>query len=382
MIKLFFAALLGLIIYPISLITRRNKRKWCFGGTENSKYLFLLEDFKSISVQAIWYSNDKKEIRRFRKLGYKAYTKLSFIGLYHMLTSKVYFVTHGIGDVNRWTCGNVKIVNLWHGIPYKKIQLDDKKHKKHWLKSILTPTSVRPFDLQVSTSPFVEEILKRSFNVRDNNYVEAMLPRNMILLKPTDEVKNFLIRFEEDHVISIINKMDSFSKSYIYMPTFRDSKRDFIQEAGFDFGKLQKVLESNNTLLLIKLHPFSNSELLKNAYNYKNIHIIRNDIDVYPLLPFTSGLITDYSSIYFDYILMDDKRVIFYVFDETEYRAKDRDVNFDSSYMVGEYCYNFEELLDLLRCKDHSVSMGESKELFWGKNLDTESILSATLKLL
>ena len=383
MFKLILGALIGYFIYPISLLTKRDKRKWCLGGTENSKYFFLLGDFKSINVKAIWISNDKAEVLKFRSLGYSAFEKLSIKGLYHMLTAKVYFITHGIGDVNRWTCGNVKIVSLWHGIPYKKIQFDDNKHKRQWYAQLLFPTSTKPFDLQVTSSPFVEEIFKRSFNVKNNNFVEAMFPRNMILMKSPEEVKRFLMMFGEDKLLSIVDIISVHSKSFIYMPTFRDSRRDFIKEADFDFDKMQSVLEKEDILFMIKLHPETNSNLIKKVVHYPNILIIPNDVDVYPLLPFTTGLITDYSSIYFDYILMNGKRVIFYTFDYKKYQSEDRDFNFDDSYMKGEYCYNFNQLMStLINPFPPFVSQEDSRKTFWSENVDITPILKATQQLL
>ncbi len=150
-------ALIGYCIYPLSLLTIRDKNKWCFGGTTNSKYLYLLTDFKSQGIRAIWYSNDKKQIQVYKRLGYEAYTKTSLKGFYHLMTAKVYVITHGFGDVNRWTCGNVKIVNVWHGLPYKKISLTDRKHKIAWYSYIPYSIPFKPFENQITTPPFISK---------------------------------------------------------------------------------------------------------------------------------------------------------------------------------------------------------------------------------
>lgn len=378
----FWGALIGYWIFLISLVAKRNKKKWCFGGDANSKYLFLLGNFAIHDVRAIWFANDKRQIRKFREEGYEAYSKLSLKGLYHLLTSKVYFITHGIGDVNRWTCGNVKIVNLWHGLPYKKIGRDDSKHKTPWTYYILHPTSLMAYDLQLSTSPFVEKFFRRSFKLKNNNFVEALLPRNIVLLEEKGDIMKLLDVLGDAETIQIIKKSQEYSYVYIYMPTFRDDQRDFIKEAGFDFDKLEYCLSQKNILLLLKLHPATASVRLSIFNRYKHIMIVNNEIDVYPILPFTTGLITDYSSIYFDYILMEGKRIIFYTFDYEEYRSKDRDFNFDETYMKGEYCRTFDELLQLLSGDGEFIDYSKIKQIFWNGNKGIQPIIDATVELL
>lgn len=373
---------IGYCIYPLSFLTTRNKKKWCFGGTDNAKYMFLMTDFKSKGIRAIWFSNNKSEIKKYNRLGYEAYTKFSLKGLFHLMTSKVYVITHGIGDVNRWTCGTAKIVNLFHGLPYKKIGLDDNKHKMTWKYIVTHPSSIRPFDLQLSTSPLIETIFRRSFKVRYNEFVESLLPRNVILMKSPKEIEEFLEKIEDNDTLNAIKELKQYEKVYIYMPTFRDSQRDFIDDAKFDLCKLQKTMEAKNALFIFKLHPFSNSEKLNSFKQTRNIKILNNKVDVYPLLPYTTGLITDYSSIYFDYILIGHRRIIFFPFDYEKYKTADRNFNFGESYMKGEYCYCFEELLDLLSADKYTeILQTEIVNTFWNGHKDTDNIIDAIIRI-
>jgi CDP-glycerol glycerophosphotransferase (TagB/SpsB family) len=384
-IKYFLIYPCGIFIFLISLITPRLKKKWCFGGTENSKYMFLLTDFKQLGIKAYWFSNDKKEIYRLKKLGYNAYTKFSLMGLFHLLTSKIYFITHGFGDVNRFTIGNVKIVNLHHGLPYKKISNEDTKHQSTFFDKLMYPTSQRKIDLFLSTSPFMTEIFKRSISVKNNNYVESGNPRNMLLLMDEEKILGFLKKIEARETISEIQFMKKFKKVYIYMPTFRDSQNDFIEEASFDFDKLNESMKLKNALFIFKLHPATKTNILKRVENYSNMKILNKEIDVYPLLPFTDCLITDYSSIYFDYILMGKKkRVIFFPFDRDEYKLRDREFNFNESFMKGEYAYRFENLLHLIEMQDESIpfiNQDDNIELFWGNHKDVSGLINAIMKL-
>jgi CDP-glycerol glycerophosphotransferase (TagB/SpsB family) len=55
---------------------------------------------------------------------------------------------------------------------------------------------------------------------------------------------------------------------------------------------------------------------------YKNLLLLDNNLDVYPLLPFTTSLLTDYSSIFVSITLSLNKEIIFYPFDIENYKSK------------------------------------------------------------
>lgn len=384
MIRKFVIWFIGFLTFLVSFITPRNRNKWCFGGVDNAKYLFLLHDWKKDGIDAYWFTNNRKQVEIFRNLGYNAYTKTSLKGLFHLLTAKLFVFTHGVSDVNRWPVGNVKLVNVFHGLPYKKIGFDDPKHKISLLQKILYPTTIKKYDMLLTTSPFIETIFRRSFKVNKDRFVESFLPRNQLLVMPRDEVKLLMNRLNDQQTLTIIEKFEQYKDVYIYMPTFRDSKRDFIKDAQFDFTRLNHLMKSMNSLFVFKLHPFTKSECLKDVENYSNLMLIDNKVDVYPLLPFTTGLVTDYSSIYFDYILMKSKRVVFYTFDYDQYKSQDRDFNFDESYMIGEYSKTFDDLLTLLETPSlfaKKFDQSKNVEMFWNNHSDVFVLIDAMKQL-
>ncbi|MGV1045286.1 CDP-glycerol glycerophosphotransferase family protein [Limnohabitans sp.] len=109
----------------------------------------------------------------------------------------------------------------------------------------------------------------------------------------------------------------------IYMPTWRDSNPNFILNSGWHFTALNEVLKKRNILLLMKLHVNTPHKTLHQATNQSNIHLMQPTEDAYSVLPFTSGLITDYSSILFDYLLL-DKPICYYPFDRDKYESDSR----------------------------------------------------------
>ena len=114
---------------------------------------------------------------------------------------------------------------------------------------------------------------------------------------------------------------------------------------------MEEVLSKLKGFLLIKTHPvnsISNQVLLKQIEATKFIKIVSDsDIegDIYPILRYTDVLITDYSSVYFDYLLL-NRPIIFAPFDIDEYMKKDREF-YDNYNDVtpGPKAKNWDEVL-------------------------------------
>ena len=82
--------------------------------------------------------------------------------------------------------------------------------------------------------------------------------------------------------------------------------------------------------------------------DYSNIRVLDNESDMYPLFANVDLLITDYSSIFFDFLLT-DKPVLFYPYDKDAYLTQDRSMYDDyDSVTPGHKAYNFEELYSKL----------------------------------
>ena len=102
-----------------------------------------------------------------------------------------------------------------------------------------------------------------------------------------------------------------------------------------------------------------------------NIIIVKQQYDIYPILPFIDVLITDYSSIYFDCLLL-RKEFILFPFDIEEYKMGDRELSIDyDADIKGTRISDFKELLDIVeKRKDCHLRNNEYDSLiydFWGK---------------
>ncbi len=72
----------------------------------------------------MWLATTDRELAAARAAGFDAVAKLSRAGLWLTLRARVLVVTHGAGDVNRYGTRGGFLVQLWHGIPLKKLHLD------------------------------------------------------------------------------------------------------------------------------------------------------------------------------------------------------------------------------------------------------------------
>ena len=189
------------------------------------------------------------------------------------------------------------------------------------------------------------------YRISLNDCIFGNFPRNEILLKDKGLIMEMAKRYEPSETRDFINKIQHYKKVYLYMPTW-----------------LNAVLSTNDSLLIMKLHPATkiNHSAME---RFSNIQVFDNHIDVYYVLPFTDCLITDYSSIYTDYLIM-NKEIILFTFDKDVYIRKNFDLKDYDTYYKGKVADNFDELLNLIEknidChvgkKDYNFLMS----YFWG----------------
>jgi CDP-glycerol glycerophosphotransferase (TagB/SpsB family) len=157
-------------------------------------------------------------------------------------------------------------------------------------------------------------------------------PRNDVLSKPIEgkPIPNW-----PPELVSAIEHQRNI---YFYLPTFRDSGRSYVD---IDWERLEQQMLRQNALFVYKFHPMDD-----NRVEHSSAHITKlpQDIDLYDMLPYTSALISDYSSIIFDYMLL-GRPVIYYVPDLEAFIGGERSLNFDPvDIAVGPICKNFEDL--------------------------------------
>lgn len=379
----FLAYLVCYCIYPFSFLFPRNKKKWAFGSFRgafdgNAKYLLIYASKQCPDIDAAWLSINKSTVEEVRGKGLKAYYVLSPKGILFALTSKFWLFNAYSSDIMFCLSGNATLVNLWHGIPMKHIEFDidsgplaNRYVKKTLKERFYHPEAFKRPDYLLSSSRMFSEMFARAFRITIDQCLEYGCPRNEILVWPDDKRMEFVERCEPETTLNLIAtlKERDFSHVYVYLPTWRDGQDTFLS-SDFDLRAMDEVLRSKNAALILK--PHANTAVDVSTADLTHIFMLPASLDIYPILPYTDVLITDYSSVLYDYILMEGKSVILYLYDYQSY-VKDRSFIWPYDDMVvGQKAFDFQTLLNLIREENFGLDEAERKQLLqkcWGDNL-------------
>jgi len=238
-----------------------------------------------------------------------------------------------------------KIVQLWHGVGFKKIGLLEKEAKEIAQKSDLDFDDLYSgYDTLVTTSPFyAEEVFERSF--RAGSFEILGYPRNDALFGFS--TKETMLNCDME-IINRVAESRRERKIVLWAPTFRDHTGSPLP--GIDFVRLHHFLDQEKMYLVIKAHRLCDLNLSGNA---PYISFYENTCDVYPLMRMANAMVTDYSSIYMDYLLL-DRPIVFYCPDYDEYVTHNRKFQFPYDEMTpGPKCRNQDEFEAALKLAVH-----------------------------
>lgn len=352
-IKKLFLYLLNLPLYWIARLVPKDENIWIFGAwfgekyADNSKYMFEYVNKNHPEIRAIWLTKKEETEELIKSKGYEVYKTYSLKGYFYSSKSNYSFISVGAGDVNFFIPAK-NIINLWHGCPLKKIGFDDKitaNYKHSLIKSFLK--SIFGFSKQamnhsrvISSSRTEAKNLSTAFNKRIENIIVTGLPRNDVFLNHKKSFKN--------------------NMRVIYMPTHRNEGELNVSKLFVnDIEMINERLKLHNIELYIKLHFYHMNQMnIKNYSNIKAVHDKDIEQDIYSVVPDYDILITDYSSIFFDYLLSDNP-IIFAPFDYEKYITKDRELYYDYDEVTpGPKCKNWDEVLEWI------VKFKENPNLF------------------
>lgn len=375
------------LLIALAYLVRRDRNTWVFGSTsglfiDNSKYLFIYANEHINDINPVWISKNKETVKYINNLGFKAFHRKSFKGVYYTLKAKFYIYSWHISDISTWAYNGAVKINLWHGIPLKKIEFDIQTgptaiNYNGSIKSRLKyPENYVKPDYILAPSEKVQSSFSSAFNVSPERLMNFGYPRNEILVNNIEYAIQFIKRFEPALSMNLLQKLQTYNEVFIYLPTWRDTGADIIYNSKIEFKAINNILEKQNSLLLMKLHKHSQGKAGKEKFS--NIIYLNQNIDIYPLLQFTTTLITDYSSIIFDYALL-KKRIIFFCYDKEDY-INNREIYLDYEAITKNYevAYNFNELLELLKKPKHAVKSNELIE----KVANIEQTKNASLKII
>lgn len=325
------------IMYLVMLVPR--SYKICVFGAwlgerfaDNSKQLFL-EAQKYKGLRAVWITKDEKTAREVAKLGYEVYKWGTFKAVWVQLRAKYAVVSNGISDLEHTFLGGAIIIDLWHGIPLKKVCYDN-KYEKDWdslkqkFRDLLVNVPLGNM-YYVATSKVFVDIYQSAFRVGKNQVLCLGQPRCDIFFKK-EKPKPY---FPGKNII-------------LYCPTHRKEGTEKIDiDKLFDLEKLEAYLTKYGYYFVVKKHFYHRNETQDFSAYPHIIDVTGADMDIQRLIMETKAMVTDYSSIYIDYLLL-DLPLLFYCYDYEKYLAKDRELYFEYEDVTpGLKARNFDELL-------------------------------------
>lgn len=258
---------------------------------------------------------------------------------YYLKAGHVFYT---FGKLPIYPSKNQKVVQMWHGSPFKGA---DKKQE-----SEITNNHTQSYYTNVlSASEIFTEFWAEKFDCGKKRISICGHPRTDVMIYP--------YRKEE---LDILNK-----KLVIWMPTFRKSKKlGYDDIATFnniipivedsEFQKLNTEISKLNIYLIVKLHPMQDTDSLR-TIKFSNINLMTHEkfnnmgLDLYRLLGTADALITDYSSVFYDFMLI-NRPIAFTEDDIDDYKeSRGFAVNDPNYFRAGHKIKTFNDLITFLK---------------------------------
>lgn len=284
----------------------------------NSKYLFLYVQKNLPQIRPRFVMNDAAKRSQLEK----EYGTEYFLdgttkdGLKQILKAGVWFTSAGL-PAYEWS-GDARriVVNLWHGIPLKKIALLE-EHASSFQKLYFRRIFSKKYSYVLTTSTHLVSVMAKSLGVEEKIVKVWGQPRNDVIMKGR----------QKEELFDFLNIQGQDTKLVLYAPTYRDHGTTILFPfEDYQKQELEEFLQEKKIHICIRMHLEETIE--KEKYLSKNLHFVNEDVidDIAQWMGCFDLLITDYSSIYLDYLLL-DKPMIFLPYDKEEY-LKDRGMNY------------------------------------------------------
>lgn len=321
-----------------------NGRK--YGDSPKAVYLEMLNNEKYRDFRFVWAlknvdgydslkSNERTQIVKYNSDEYKKV----------YASAKYWFTPSRLPDYIIPKDEQV-YVQFWHGTPLKRLGYDIEVKGKNALNTIKEWSRKYEYDASrysymVSPSAFTTDKYISAFNLKklnkDKCILETGYPRN-----------DALYTYSEEDIRKI---KDTYSipkdkKIILYAPTWRDNQHQaglgYTYKAEVDFDKLRQEL-GDDFIILFRAHY-----LVANSFDFNKyegfVYNVSDVDDINELYIISDLLITDYSSVFFDYANL-RRTIIFYMYDYDEYADEIRGFYIDMDELPGKITKNEDELL-------------------------------------
>ena len=339
-----------LMYYPKKV----NEKKVLFESFMGRKYVdspkaiyeYMLNSKEYEDYEFVWFFNNPEEYKELEKNPRTKVYKYGSKKYFELYATSKYWITNSRVPDTILKKKNQIYVQCWHGTPLKKLGFDIEVqggNAMNSLKDIRYKYQVdsKKYTYMVSPSKFCTEKYISAFNLKavgkEDIVIEKGYPRNDFLLNYTDkDVKKIKKEL----------KVPENKKVILYAPTWRDNQHTsgvgYTYKTAVDFDKLKEEL-GDEYIILFRAHYF-----VANSFDFKKykgfVYDVCNYDDINHLYVISDILITDYSSVFFDYSIL-KRPMLFYMYDLEEYQGTLRDFYFDINELPGPIIQEEKDLI-------------------------------------
>ena len=309
----------------------------------NTKYLYYYLK-KNTDYKLIYLVKSRDLEKKLKKIGINTVYAFSLQAIKILRKSRYVFVTHGLTDVVPIRFSpKTTFIDTWHGTlmkRYKNIYQTFEYSK--WAKILrlkMENDNIYDYFITPSASKRNLEILKKNLLLPEEKILVTGYPRNDIFFSKDPNLSKILRKK--------YNIPDNIEKIVLYAPTFRNN----VLTAKFPLSN-EELLELNqnfrkkNSIFLMKAHK---SEEKIEFKSFSNMKTISKDSDIQELLYISDVLITDYSSVYTDYLLL-NRPIVFFTYDYDYYNENNRGLSYNLKKMApGPLIFKGKELIQTIK---------------------------------
>ncbi len=312
-------------------------------------YEYMLSDERFDNYKFVWAFKDIRRAASFPLLKHARIIKYGSSEYLRAVAAAKIYITNSNAPSGIIRKPNQIFLQTWHGTPLKRLRCDieaEYGNARNSLQEIRMKNDmdIVRYDYLLSSCPFTTDKFTSAFNLKqldkEDMIIETGYPRNDILF-----------RYDSTDQRKLRNDLNlpSNKKIILYAPTFRDNQhkagKGYVYDVKINFDKLREAL-GDEYVILFRAHYF-----VANAFDFQKYEGFVYDVsgidDIKELYIISDILITDYSSVFFDYANL-KRPILFYMYDLDEYSNDIRGFYLSLDELPGKIVKTEEALIDAI----------------------------------
>lgn len=294
-----------------AVVTRRRPNLWVIAshfGLADGAWAFDREVRRAHpEVRLVWLVSTAEQAAQAEAAGVEWCPRDSKAGMRLTLQAGAVVITHGFGDANRYGQSGAVIVQLWHGMPLKKLHADSPAvlnlgpagaipGVRALVEAMYRKGNSRISLLPVAAEPFVAS-METAFSLPPGRVRVLGEPRTDVLFQGHPDERRAASRAL---LSTYVGHLDDSRLVLLFAPTWRDGEADPVVPTPDEWAEIEAYLVEVDGLLLVRPHPLGVGD-----YDYSSSRVLPLTSAIapesMPLLWGVDALITDYSSMIFDF---------------------------------------------------------------------------------